>query len=44
MESITNTATIAFEQIEDFLPDTSVQLPSFMVPSDKSLMKLLKSC
>ena len=36
MESITNTATIAFEQIEDFLPDTSVQLPSFMVPSDKS--------
>ena len=36
MESITNTAFIAFEQIEDFLPDTSVQLPSFMVPSDKS--------
>jgi DNA polymerase-3 subunit alpha len=36
MESITNSATIAFEQIEDFLPDTSVQLPSFMVPSDKS--------
>ena len=36
MESITNTATIAFEQIEDFLPDTSVQLPSFMVPSDQS--------
>ena len=36
MESITNTADIAFRQIEDFLPDTSVQLPSFMVPSDKS--------
>jgi len=36
MESITNTATIAFEQIEDFLPDTSIQLPSFMVPSDQS--------
>ena len=36
MESILNTATIAFEQIEDFLPDTSVQLPSFMVPNDQS--------
>ena len=36
MESITNTTFIAFQQIEDFLPDTSVQLPSFMVPSDKS--------
>jgi len=36
MESIINTTTIAFQQIEDFLPDTSVQLPSFMVPSDKS--------
>jgi len=36
IQSITNTASIAFEQIEDFLPDTSVQLPSFMVPSDKS--------
>ena len=33
MESITNTAAIAFEQIEDFLPDTSVQLPSFIVPN-----------
>ena len=32
MESITNTAAIAFHQIEDFLPDTSVQLPSFIVP------------
>ena len=36
VQSITNTASIAFQQIEDFLPDTSVQLPSFMVPSDKS--------
>ena len=42
MESITNTAVIAFEQIEDFLPDTSVQLPSFMVPSDKSADEALK--
>ena len=42
MESITNTAAIAFEQIEDFLPDTSVQLPSFMVPSDKSADEALK--
>jgi DNA polymerase-3 subunit alpha len=33
VESITNTALIAFEQIEDFLPDTSVQLPSFIVPN-----------
>ena len=33
VESITNTAHIAFEQIEDFLPDTSVQLPSFIVPN-----------
>jgi len=33
IESITNTAKIAFEQIEDFLPDTSVQLPSFIVPN-----------
>ena len=36
LESITATADIAFRQIEDFLPDTSIQLPSFMVPSDKS--------
>ena len=36
VQSITNTAAIAFQQIEDFMPDTSVQLPSFMVPSDKS--------
>jgi DNA polymerase-3 subunit alpha len=42
MESITNTATIAFEQIEDFLPDTSIQLPSFMVPSDKSADEALE--
>jgi DNA polymerase III subunit alpha len=42
MESITNTAFIAFEQIEDFLPDTSVQLPSFMVPSDKSADEALR--
>jgi len=42
MESITNTAAIAFEQIEDFLPDTSVQLPSFMVPSDKSADEALE--
>ena len=42
MESITNTAFIAFEQIEDFLPDTSVQLPSFMVPNDKSADEALR--
>ena len=42
MESITNTAFIAFEQIDDFLPDTSVKLPSFMVPSDKSADEALK--
>ena len=33
---------IAFEQIDDFLPDTSVKLPSFMVPSDKSADEALK--
>ena len=42
MESITNTSTIAFEQIEDFLPDTSIQLPSFMVPNDKSADEALE--
>ena len=42
MESITNTAFIAFQQIEDFLPDTSVQLPSFMVPNDKSADEALR--
>jgi DNA polymerase-3 subunit alpha len=34
MDSITRTREIAFGQIEDFLPDTSVQLPSFIVPDD----------
>ena len=42
MESIINTTRIAFSQIEDFLPDTSVQLPSFMVPSDKSADEALE--
>jgi len=42
MQSITNTTAIAFEQIEDFLPDTSIQLPSFMVPNDKSADEALQ--
>ena len=40
IESITNTAYIAFEQIEDFLPDTSVQLPSFIVRLALMLMTI----
>ena len=42
LESITNTADIAFRQIEDFLPDCSVQLPSFITPSDVSADEHLK--
>ena len=33
MHSITNTHTIAFDRIENFLPDNTVRLPSFVVPA-----------
>ena len=36
ISSITTTAEIAFKQISDFLPDTSVKLPSFVVPAGKN--------
>ena len=36
VSSITTTAEIAFNQISDFLPDTSVKLPSFVVPAGKN--------
>ena len=36
MESIERTHDIAFDMIEDFTPDTSIKLPSFVVPDDKT--------
>ena len=33
MNSITETHNIAFNRIEDFVPDTSVKLPDFVVPA-----------
>ena len=35
-ESITNTYDIAFNRIEEFLPDTTVRLPDFVVPPDST--------
>jgi DNA polymerase-3 subunit alpha len=35
-DSITETHNIAFERIEDFLPDNQVRLPSFVVPKGKT--------
>tara|TARA_Y100000593_G_scaffold14802_1_gene28508 strand:- start:6037 stop:9459 length:3423 start_codon:yes stop_codon:yes gene_type:complete len=36
MESITRTYEIAHERIEAFMPDTTVRLPDFVVPVDKT--------
>ena len=36
MESITNTHKIAHERIEDFLPDTEVRLPDFVIPAGET--------
>jgi len=33
MKSITNTHKIAFDMVEDFLPDNTVRLPEFVVPA-----------
>ena len=33
MNSITETHNIAFNRVEDFVPDTSVKLPDFVVPA-----------
>ena len=33
MDSITETHNIAFNRIEDFIPDTTVKLPDFVVPA-----------
>ncbi len=34
MRSITNTHDIAFNKIEEFMPDNTVRLPDFVVPAD----------
>ena len=36
MESITNTYKIAHERIADFLPDTEVRLPDFVIPAGET--------
>ena len=36
MESITNTHKIAHERITDFLPDTEVRLPDFVIPAGET--------
>ena len=36
MESITNTHKIAHERIADFLPDTEVRLPDFVIPAGET--------
>ena len=41
MDSITRTATIASEPIEDFMPDTKVRLPDFVVPEGMTATQAL---
>jgi DNA polymerase-3 subunit alpha len=41
-ESIENTYKIAHEKIEDFIPDRTIKLPSFIVPKGKDENVLLK--
>ena len=44
-ESFENTWKIAHEQIEEFLPDTTVRLPSFVVPEGKTdVQALIELC
>jgi DNA polymerase-3 subunit alpha len=42
LDSIKETQTIAFERIEDFLPDNTVRLPDFVVPSGYTEDEYLK--
>jgi DNA polymerase-3 subunit alpha len=42
MESLERTYDIAMNQIESFLPDTSIKLPSFAVPIDRKADDVLK--
>lgn len=41
LESIENSYKIAHEQIESFLPDSTVRLPSFVVPKNKTDIQAL---
>jgi len=41
MDSITRTAAIASESIEDFMPDTKVRLPDFVVPEGMTATQAL---
>ena len=41
LNSIKQTHTIAFDIIEDFLPDTTVRLPDFVVPEGKTATQAL---
>jgi DNA polymerase III subunit alpha len=41
MDSITLTHKIAFERIEDFIPDTTVKLPDFVVPAGSTAEEAL---
>jgi DNA polymerase-3 subunit alpha len=44
-ESLENTYDIAFNRIEEFLPDTTVRLPDFVVPPDSTPdLALTKMC
>lgn len=36
LKSFENTCEIAYERIEDFEPDTTIRLPNFVVPKDKT--------
>ena len=42
MTSITNTYKIAHEMIEDYIPDTTVRLPEFVVPPDSTAAETLR--
>ncbi|MEK9768680.1 MAG: PHP domain-containing protein, partial [Betaproteobacteria bacterium] len=41
MDSITRTHDIAFKMIEDFIPDTTVKLPDFVVPAGHTATEAL---
>lgn len=43
LDSIKQTHTIAFDMIEDFMPDTTVRLPDFVVPEGKTATQALVS-
>ncbi len=42
LESMTNTHHIAFNMIEDFVPDNTIRLPSFVVPEGKTADQTLR--